>query len=43
MARTANEMKQWNAVVKAIRNKYPEMSDQAVYIRAKHACNKKAA
>lgn len=41
--RTAEEMKQWNAVVKAIRTKYPKMSDKAVYIRAKHACNKKVA
>ena len=36
--RTSADMKKWNAVVKAIRAKYPDMSDKAVYTRARYAC-----
>lgn len=43
MANTKTNKKhsaKWNAVVKAIREKYPEMSDRAVYVRARYACAK---
>lgn len=30
----------WNSVVKALRAKYPEMSDKGIYVRARYACAK---
>lgn len=34
------EQKQWNDVVKAIKKKYPNLSEKAVYVRAKYVCEK---
>ena len=40
MKNTKNAAAKWNSIVKAIRAKYPEMCDKAVYTRARYAMNK---
>lgn len=37
---TKRHSAKWNSVVKALRAKYPEMSDKGIYTRARYACAK---
>ncbi len=37
---TKRHSAKWNSIVKALREKYPEMSDKGIYVRARYACAK---
>ena len=39
---TRHHSAEWNSIVKNIRKRYPDMSDKAVYVRARYACKKNA-